>query len=107
MNKSENWHIKVETKLAELAAKRTVMTYLEMVEFADIPSPYRIHQLTEFLENLIRRDIQLGQPLRAGFVVSKTDNLPADGFFDCVAQNGIQARSDETRAAFHQRLING
>ena len=102
----DDWHIKVELKLAELLRGKQPITYLEMAEFAGIPSPHRIHQLTDFLEQLIRRDVQLGQPVRAAFVVSKTSGLPADGFFDCLKGEGVSPAPSESRAAFYQRLID-
>ena len=106
MKTSDGWQNKVEIKLAELAFEGRMMTYLEMAEHADIPSPYRIHQLAEFLEELIRLDAPLGRPIRAAFIVSKKDKLPADGFFNCLSENGMTAMPDETRAAFHHRLIH-
>ncbi len=81
------------------------MTYLDMATHADIPSPYRIHQLAEFLEQLIAIDINLGLPIRAARVVSKKDGLPAQGFFDCLAQHGCLPSKGETPAVFHQRLL--
>ena len=100
-----NWHIKVELKLAALAQENSVMTYLDMVTYADIPSPHRIHQLAEFLEDLIKIDITLGQPIRAARIVSKTNHLPADGFFEYLARHGYVPSAGETRGDFHQRLL--
>lgn len=101
----DDWQVAVEVKLAELARDKRTMTYLEMVDYAAIPSPHRIHHLTAFLETLILRDVQLGQPIRAAFIVSKTDGLPADGFFDCLDAQKITPKHNETRKAFYQRLI--
>ena len=100
------WHINVEMILSRLQRDGQVMTYLDMVTEADIPSPYRIHQLAEFLETLIKRDIRLGQPIVAARVVSKRHGLPADGFFDCLDAEGVLPRDDENRTAFHQRLLD-
>jgi hypothetical protein len=100
-----DWQIKVEAMLTTLARENRLITYLEMAEHASIPSPHRIHQLTQFLEDLIARDAKLGQPIRATRVVSKKDGLPADGFFDCLVKNGMMATGDEDRIAFYKRLL--
>lgn len=102
---SNQWQVKVEVMLARLHEDDLLITYLEMVEATEIPSPYRIHQLAEFLEDLIRRDVTLGQPIRAARVVSKRDRLPADGFFDCLSDAGVAPEEGESRADFHQRLL--
>jgi hypothetical protein len=100
-----DWQIKVEAMLTTLARENRLITYLEMAEYASIPSPSRIHQLTQFLEDLIARDAKLGQTIRAARVVSKKDGLPANGFFDCLAKNGMMPTGDEDRIAFHKRLL--
>ena len=102
---SNQWQVKVEVMRARLHEDDLLITYLEMVEATEIPSPYRIHQLAEFLEDLIRRDVTLGQPIRAARVVSKRDRLPADGFFDCLSDAGVAPEEGESRADFHQRLL--
>jgi hypothetical protein len=105
MTTPADWQIKVETMLATLFREDRLVTYLEMADYAAIPPPQRIRQLTEFLENLIARDVNLGQPIRAARVVSKKDGLPADGFFDFLAERGMTATVDEDRIAFHKRLL--
>ena len=105
MPKSENWQIMVEVKLAQLTQDKHVMTYLEMATYADIPSPHRIHQLAEFLEQLIATDVKLHQPIRAARVISKRNGIPAEGFFDCLAQHGRTAKPNQTRQEFHLSLL--
>ena len=105
MSSDQNqWQNKVELMLSRLKEDRQVMTYLEMAEYAEIPSPYRIHQLAEFLEGLVTRDIRLGQPIMALRVVSKRGGIPADGFFDHLAAEGVMPQNGESRADFYQRL---
>ena len=82
------------------------MTYADLAELASIPSPQRIHKLTQHLEARIARDAQRGVPIIASVVVSKrAAGLPGDGFFDCCAAHGISQQEGESAGAFHQRLL--
>ena len=57
--------------LEEQARVRRTITYAELAEAAGIAGRYRIHRLTEALEDLTARDHRIGQPLRAAAAISK------------------------------------
>ena len=100
------WQQKTHAILAECARAKATITYLQLAEQAEIPSPHRIHQLTTFLEALIAIDAAGGHPLRAAVVVSKGgEKIPAKGFFDCCQHCGILREDSESDAAFHARLL--
>jgi len=101
---AENWQARVEMHLARLASEGRTITYVALAEEAGIPSPHRIHQLTGFLETLMESDARLGLPLRAAIVVSRTDGLPGDGFFDKLEELGLMPKTEDRRR-LHQRLI--
>ena len=100
------WQQKTHAILAECAQAKTTITYLQLAEQAEIPSPHRIHQLTRFLESLIASDAAGGHPLRAAVVVSKGhEKIPAKGFFDCCQHCGILREDGESDGALHARLL--
>ena len=90
---------------AAISSGNTI-TYKSLAADAVIPSPHTIHQLTVFLEELIDADIALGLPIRAAVVVSRTNNIPGDGFFIKLADCGVLPNDGEDNLSFHQRLIS-
>ena len=100
------WQQKTYAILAECAGAKATITYLQLAEQAEIPTPHRIHQLTTFLESLIATDAESNRSLRAALVVSKGgEKIPAKGFFDCCQQCGILREDGESDGAFHTRLL--
>lgn len=97
------WTIRAELIIADCINKGEVIAYAALAEAAMVPSPHRIHQLTSWLEELIRRDANLGLPIRAAVVVSKTNGLPGPGFFDVLDETGLAPGDDP--AARHQHLL--
>lgn len=76
--------------LATTAQGGGTITYREIADIADIPSPGRIQAVTGALEDLIRADHAAGRPLRAAVAVSRTgDGLPGAGFFQLCGEVGL------------------
>jgi len=99
-----SWQSKVDLLLDVLIASAQTITYDELATQAEIPAPYRIHQLTSYLEILIKDDGSHQRPIRASVVVSKRRPLPAAGFFDAIRPyHASQQHLDEP--ALHQRLL--
>lgn len=100
------WQKNVVSILASLAVANQTITYADLADLAALPSPHRIHKLTNYLETLIAEDIGAAGPIRAAVVISKRDHgMPAEGFFDCCRTYGLAPHSCENDTAFHQRLL--
>ena len=101
-----HWQQKVLDILLSLAQNQQTITYADLADLAAIPSPYRIHQLAEFLEHLIAEDARAKLPLRAAVVISKTARaIPAEGFFDCCQSHQITHQTGEDDTAMYTRLL--
>ena len=93
--------------LLSLARQQQCITYAELATNAQIPSPHRIHKLTQHLEARTAEHARTQAPILAALVISKRGTgLPADGFFACCASHGIQANTGESMHAFHARLLS-
>ena len=68
---AQNWQDRAVMMLAILAEQAKTMSYDDFAAASDVPAPHRIHKLTDFLEELIARDIADKKPIRAAVVVSK------------------------------------
>ena len=72
----------LEVALARLAASGHTITYGALARDLAIPGPGAIARLTAALENLMHRDAEANQPLRAALCAGRLMNgLPANGFF--------------------------
>lgn len=101
---SLNWKTRVELRLDQLAKDKKTITYAILAEQTGIPSPHRIHKLTIFLESLMEIDARLEMPQRSAVVVSRTNGLPGNGFFDKLYELGLMT-ADENRQNLHDRLM--
>ena len=109
---AQNWQDRAVMMLAILAEQAKTMSYDDFATASDVPAPHRIHKLTDFLEELIARDIADKKPIRAAVVVSKVTNRPARGFFETViAQGGDfkdlyhQPENEMVRQAVHSQML--
>lgn len=105
----EPWFPRMIEALEEQARVRRTITYAELAEAAGIAGRYRIHRLTEALEDLTARDHRIGQPLRAAAAISKArDGLPGPGFFQHCAKLGLYFGPDHGPQAetFHRLELN-
>tara|TARA_E500000305_G_scaffold106292_2_gene104711 strand:+ start:1699 stop:2073 length:375 start_codon:yes stop_codon:yes gene_type:complete len=105
----EPWFARMIEALEERARAERTITYAELAEMASIPGRYRIHRLTEALEDLTTRDHQSGAPLRAAAAISKArDGLPGPGFFQHCAGLGLYFGPDHGPQAetFHRLELN-
>lgn len=98
------WQQQVESLLEQLALSGTTARYAVVATEAGIPPPFRIHQLTGYLEQLTAADIKAGRPLRAAVVIGHR-GIPGEGFFDFCQANGLHPLAGEGRTAWHQRLL--
>ena len=82
MDEQVDWQRRASMAIDSAIASRHLISYAELAETAQIPSPHRIHKLTMWLETLVAYDHQSAKPLRAAWVVShKRGQIPAPGFF--------------------------
>lgn len=100
----ESWHQRVEMLLAICAKQAKLITYDELAQASDIPSPHRIHKLTKLLEDLTSADIAQDAPLRACVVISKIRGIPAPGFFAHARACGASYKEGEERP-YHRALL--
>ena len=107
-NADTSWQRRAEMALATAQQANQTITYAELADAASIPNPHRIHKLTVWLENSMRRDHAAGEPLRAALVISrKRGGLPAPGFFILCSELGLYqgAASGQHAAQFHKTVI--
>jgi hypothetical protein len=99
-----DWRDRIQDILNTAARSGGTVTYRQIAERADIPSPGRIQTVTNTLEGYIRSDHAAGQPLRAAVAISKArDGLPAPGFFQLCREIGLYFGPDHgpQAALFH------
>jgi len=87
--KDESWHAQAEIALLLALRANQPISYDAFATLAQIPSPHRIHKLTQWLEILMAEDAGAGRPLRACIVISKHNDQPAKGFFDKACALGL------------------
>ena len=107
-NADTSWQRRAEMALATAQQANQTITYAELADAAKIPNPHRIHKLTEWLENSMRRDHAAGEPLRAALVISRNrGGVPAPGFFILCGELGLYhgGVSGQRAAQFHQTAI--
>ncbi len=107
-NTDTAWQRRAEMALATAQQANKTITYAELADAAAIPSPQRIHKLTEWLETSMRSDHAAGQPLRAALVISRSrSGLPAPGFFILCGELGLYngAASGRHAVQFHKTVI--
>ena len=107
-NVNTSWQLRVKMALATAQQANQTITYAELADAAKIPNPYRIHKLTEWLENSMRTDHAAGEPLRAALVISRNrGGLPAPGFFILCGELGLYqgAVSGHNAVQFHRTAI--
>ena len=107
-NASNSWHRRAEMALATAQRANQTITYAELANAANIPNPHRIHKLTKWLENSMRKDHAAGEPLRAAMVISRNrGGLPAPGFFILCGELGLYqgAVSGPQAIHFHKTTI--
>jgi len=93
MDKQPDWQKKAEIALYSALRTQQKLSYNQLAQIAEVPSPYRIHKLTGWLEETMLADCQQKKPLRAVMVVSKHSHMPATGFFEKAADLGLITRN--------------
>ena len=104
----ENWQLRAGVALDAAIASGHLVTYAELADAANIPTPHRIHKLTLWLETLLEIDHDSARPLRAAWVVSRNrDQIPAPGFFMKCHGLGLYngALRGQQAATFHRSLL--
>ena len=108
MDEELDWQRRASIALDSAIASRHLISYAELAETAQIPSPHRIHKLTMWLETLVAYDNQSAKPLRAAWVVSRQrGQIPAPGFFVKCQEIGLYDGpvNGEHAEAFHRTLL--
>jgi len=87
------------------AKKGETISYRQLAELAEIPSPQVIRQLTDLLENIIREDHTAGiNASVASLAVSQAiPAIPRAGYFMLLREQGVYSGADEGEQAeaFH------
>ena len=108
MNNQIDWQHRASLALDSAIASRHLISYAELAETAQVPSPHRIHKLTMWLERLIDNEYQSAKPLRAAWVVSRQrEQIPAPGFFMKCREIGLYDGpvNGAKAKAFHRTLL--
>ena len=108
MDNQIDWQRRASMALDSAIASRHLISYAELADTAQIPSPQRIHKLTIWLEKLVADDHQSAKPLRAAWVVSRQrGQIPAPGFFIKCQEIGLYDGpvKGAPAAAFHRTLL--
>ena len=108
MNNKIDWQQRASVALDSAIASRHLISYAELAETAQVPSPHRIHKLTIWLERLIDNEHQSAKPLRAAWVVSRhREKIPAPGFFMKCREIGLYDGPvrGASAQAFHRTLL--
>ena len=108
MDNQIDWQRRASMALDSAIASRHLISYAELADTAQIPSPQRIHKLTKWLETLVADDHQSAKPLRAAWVVSRQrGQIPAPGFFIKCQEIGLYDGpvKGAPAAAFHRTLL--
>ena len=103
-----SWQERAIVALIAAGKAKRLITYADLANAANIPSPQRIHKLTTWLEDTIREDQTKGLPLRAAVVVSRNrGKLPAPGFFMLCRELGLYRGpvTGPEAAQFHRTMI--
>jgi hypothetical protein len=94
--------------LEAVARGGDTITYRDIADRAQIPSPGRIQAVTGALEEMIRADHAAGRPLVAVVAVSRSgDGLPGAGFFQLCREIGLYFGPDHGPQAelFHAMQV--
>ena len=109
----ENIKTRIRSKLNYLASVKQTITYKEMVDEGDIPQPFSIRKLTNFLSELMIEEIKLKLPIKSSLVVSKTNSIneikiPSKEFFKLAKENGIYDGDIEGSQSlkFYKRILH-
>lgn len=100
---------RLRNHLESYAKKGETISYRQLAELAEIPSPQVIRQLTDLLENIIREDHAMGiKTSVAGLAVSQaTPAIPRAGYFMLLQELGVYNGADEGEQAeaFHTACL--
>ncbi len=109
----ENIKTRIRSKLNYLSSVKKTITYKEMVDQCDIPQPYSIRKLINFLAELMIEEINLGLPIRSSLVVSKSNSInqikiPTKEFFEIAKEYGIYDGEIEGMESleFYKKILN-
>ena len=94
--------------LDELVRARRTVTYHEAAVALGLEPPQTIHRLALALEDVMTRDAERGEPLRAALVVSRVGSgTPAPGFFAHARSLGVYDGPDQGSQArnFHREQL--
>jgi hypothetical protein len=86
----KDWSSRIVEILEATARGGGTISYRDIADTAEIPSPRRIQTVTQMLEDRIRADHADGRPLLAVVAVSRSgDGLPGAGFFHLCTEIGL------------------
>ena len=98
--------------LNKLISQKLTCTYQDLTKICQIPSPYAIRKVMNFLEKIVEKDIKNNKSLRAALIVSKIKYnnhfIPSEFFFDICKKNNIFKGNCKSNEAinFHKKLLD-
>ena len=110
-NLKQSYQKKLLKTLNKLISQKLTCNYQDLAKICNIPSPYAIRKVMNFLEITIEKDIKKNRNLRAAVIVSKVkynkNFIPSEFFFDICKKNNIFNGNlkGEDAVAFHKKLL--
>ena len=59
-----------------------------------------LNKISVILEEIADHELASGRPLLAAIIVSETNNMPGNGFFDYAKRKGLMKAKDKDKLAF-------
>ena len=98
--------------LNKLIRQKLTCSYQDLTKICEIPSPYAIRKVMNFLEKIVEKDIKENRTIRAAVIVSKIKYnehlIPSEFFFDICKKNCIYKGKLKHNEAiiFHKKLLD-
>jgi len=73
---------RVRVLLTDKPSAELPMTYQQVAKALRLEPPRTIQRVARAIEQLMDEDVAAGRPMIAALVVSRRDDLPAEGFFE-------------------------
>lgn len=91
----------VRALLTDKPSAELPMTYQQVAKALGLEPPRTIQRVAKATEQLMDEDVAAGRPMMAALVVSRRDDLPAEGFFEhAVALGRFPADPDQFKAVY-------
>ncbi|MGM0825056.1 MAG: hypothetical protein ACQEUY_10075 [Pseudomonadota bacterium] len=72
----------IRALLTDKPSAELPMTYQQVAKALGLEPPRTIQRVAQAIEQLMEEDVAAGRPMISALVVSRRDDLPAEGFFE-------------------------